>query len=264
VIESRGLLSWPSAISGAIKIDPTAGPLGLLRCLLVELSATRVLIQVGLGIFDQLAPLRRLGPQRARAPLLIQRPFGARQQLEARGIASDGVGHIIATHSQSEDFGGINDFPNAVVHALPNRAWRRFSERFADASQRVAAPLRAACVMNGFKAHRLEIPELEAYLVEFSDGPDASAGVLLKFDGQSVLHVGDAIDSLDELTDGPLQMKDWLSLAFARRPFQRLLIQQRLRRWAETTSESLTLVAARGATAQLVFGPPPSIQLGFL
>lgn len=87
------------------------------HCLLIETPGGLVLVDTGLGLKDVDEPACRLG----RAMCAIMRPAlrreeTAAEQVRALGHAPSDVRHIVLTHLDFDQAGGIEDFPHAKVH----------------------------------------------------------------------------------------------------------------------------------------------------
>jgi glyoxylase-like metal-dependent hydrolase (beta-lactamase superfamily II) len=89
------------------------------HCLLVETSSGLVLIDTGLGLRDVRDPRSRLS---AFFLALLSPDFReestAARQVQALGHRPEEVRHIVLTHLDFDHAGGLDDFPNAVVHLL--------------------------------------------------------------------------------------------------------------------------------------------------
>ena len=90
------------------------------HCLLVETDRDGlVLVDTGIGMRDVHRPRPRLSP----LFLAMNRPQlnevdTALRQVGRRGFSARDVRHIVLTHLDFDHAGGIEDFPNAVVHVL--------------------------------------------------------------------------------------------------------------------------------------------------
>jgi glyoxylase-like metal-dependent hydrolase (beta-lactamase superfamily II) len=102
------------------------------HCLLVEHESGLILVDTGFGLGDIEKPLPRLSgffyglcrPKRDAA-------LTAARQIEAMGFRREDVRHIVLTHLDFDHAGGLEDFPEAVVHTLaPERAAAELRQGF--------------------------------------------------------------------------------------------------------------------------------------
>jgi glyoxylase-like metal-dependent hydrolase (beta-lactamase superfamily II) len=95
------------------------GPARLVcHCLLIETDRHGlVLIDTGLGLRDVRTPEPRLSPMfRRMMRLPLREDETALRQIEALGFKAEDVRNIVLTHLDFDHAGGIEDFPQAVVH----------------------------------------------------------------------------------------------------------------------------------------------------
>jgi glyoxylase-like metal-dependent hydrolase (beta-lactamase superfamily II) len=94
-------------------------PFGVLvcHCLLIETEAGLLLVDTGFGTRDVDHPSRRLSPFfLALNNIQLRFEETAMAQVRALGFHPADVRHIVVTHLDFDHAGGIEDFPNAVVH----------------------------------------------------------------------------------------------------------------------------------------------------
>ena len=89
------------------------------HCLLLELDQTLVLIDTGYGLQDIASPTTRL----SKFFLSLLSPdfrteMTAIRQIERLGFRAADVQHIVLTHLDFDHAGGLDDFPQAIVHML--------------------------------------------------------------------------------------------------------------------------------------------------
>lgn len=89
------------------------------HCILVETSTTLVLVDTGFGLQDIAHPHTRL----SKFFLALLSPdfreeMTAVRQIEQLGYSARDVRHIVLTHLDFDHAGGLDDFPDAVVHML--------------------------------------------------------------------------------------------------------------------------------------------------
>lgn len=89
------------------------------HCLLVETHEGLVLIDSGLGMKDVVYPQDRISGfmRQLLRPQLAAEETAARQ-IRALGFQTSDVRHIILTHLDFDQAGGIDDFPHAQVHVM--------------------------------------------------------------------------------------------------------------------------------------------------
>ena len=99
--------------------DRGSGPARLVcHCLLIETDRSGlVLVDTGLGIQDVRSPRPRLSRffMTLNRPQLIEEETALRQ-VERLGFRAGDVRHIVITHLDFDHAGGIEDFPQAMVH----------------------------------------------------------------------------------------------------------------------------------------------------
>lgn len=106
---------------GAMFDGRSAGLTGKLvcHCLVLETAAGLVLIDTGYGLNDVRHPQGRITkPMRAMLNMRLREEDTAIRQLEALGHKASDVRHIVLTHLDFDHAGGLEDFPNAVVHVM--------------------------------------------------------------------------------------------------------------------------------------------------
>lgn len=89
------------------------------HCLLVETGKSLVLVDTGYGLRDVADPRSRI----AQLFLTLLRPelreeLTAIRQIERLGYRASDVRHIVLSHLDFDHAGGLDDFPQAVVHLL--------------------------------------------------------------------------------------------------------------------------------------------------
>jgi glyoxylase-like metal-dependent hydrolase (beta-lactamase superfamily II) len=175
------------------------------HCLLIETEQGLVLVDTGFGTRDAEHPfprLSRLYVDMLRIHLDMEQT--ALRQIQQLGFSASDVRHIVLTHLDFDHAGGLEDFPQAVVHVMEGefaaaldrdgfvgkrryrpkqwdevRAWQRYhsgGERWF-----------------GFSAVRdLQGLPPEILLVPLAGHTHGHAGVAIKTDGDWLLHAGDA------------------------------------------------------------------------
>ncbi|MEX0268445.1 MBL fold metallo-hydrolase [Leptolyngbyaceae cyanobacterium UHCC 1019] len=89
------------------------------HCLLIETEQGLVLVDTGFGLRDGRSPKSRLSPFFiALNNIQFEQKYTAVAQLEQRGFSANDVRHIVLTHLDFDHAGGLEDFPNAIVHVM--------------------------------------------------------------------------------------------------------------------------------------------------
>lgn len=201
-------------LGGALFDGRSLGPLGRLvcHCLLIETDAHGlVLVDTGYGLRDVANPHR--GPQpritlpwRLMLNIRLQERDTAIRQIEALGYQAADVRHIIATHLDFDHAGGLEDFPNAVVHVMQREyddatgprhgivARNRWRVRQLDGVQNWRRYGARGEPWFGFEAVRdLDGLTPDILLVPLPGHTWGHAGVAVRLDdGRWLLHAGDA------------------------------------------------------------------------
>ena len=93
------------------------------HCWLIETGAALVLVDTGYGLRDVLHPhegaeLRITRTMRGMLNIRLREEETAIRQIERLGFSPADVRHILLTHLDFDHAGGLEDFPNAVVHLM--------------------------------------------------------------------------------------------------------------------------------------------------
>ncbi len=86
------------------------------HCLLIESDAGLVLVDTGFGTRDIANDHRLSGFVRNVVKPVLRPAETALAQVKALGFSHLDVRHILVTHLDSDHAGGLEDFPNAIVH----------------------------------------------------------------------------------------------------------------------------------------------------
>jgi glyoxylase-like metal-dependent hydrolase (beta-lactamase superfamily II) len=113
-------------LGGALFDGRSLGPLGrvVCHCLLIETDAHGlVLVDTGYGLRDVAHPHQKPEPRiprpwRVMLNIRLHERDTAIRQIEALGFRAGDVRHIVATHLDFDHAGGLEDFPNAIVHVM--------------------------------------------------------------------------------------------------------------------------------------------------
>lgn len=93
------------------------------HCLLVETDSGLVLVDTGFGSRDVEDPYGRLSPFFIHVNRIqLEHRYTALDQVRSRGFSPHDVRHIVLTHLDFDHAGGLEDFPDAVVHVLQPEA----------------------------------------------------------------------------------------------------------------------------------------------
>jgi glyoxylase-like metal-dependent hydrolase (beta-lactamase superfamily II) len=231
------------------------------RCILVEASDGLVLLDTGYGLQDIAAPLQRLS--RFFLRLLdpeFREELTAVRQIEALGYKARDVRHIVLTHLDFDHAGGLDDFPEALVHLMDLEAvdaakqstWldrQRFRPQQWSSRSRWIGYAGTGEKWFGFDAVR-EIRGLppEIVMVPLRGHTLGHAGIAVREDGGHwVLLAGDAYFDHDELdlehphcTPG-LRFYQWL---MEKDRSSRLRNQRRLRELVRDHSAEVRIVCS--------------------
>jgi glyoxylase-like metal-dependent hydrolase (beta-lactamase superfamily II) len=199
---------------GALFDGRSTGLLGHLvcHCLLIETRKHGlVLVDTGYGLRDVAHPHRRPEPRitlpwRMMLNIRLRESDTAIRQIETLGFRPSDVRHIVVTHLDFDHAGGLEDFPNAVVHVMA----REYDDATGPHAGIVARNRWRSRQLNdvgnwrrygargepwfGFDAVRdLEGLPPEILLVPLPGHTWGHAGVAVRKDnGQWLLHAGDA------------------------------------------------------------------------
>lgn len=89
------------------------------HCLLIETNRGLVLIDTGFGQRDVKSPYSRLSPFFIHFNnIQFDRKYTALEQVEQLGFSARDVRHIVLTHLDFDHAGGLEDFPEAIVHVM--------------------------------------------------------------------------------------------------------------------------------------------------
>ena len=113
-------------LGGALFDGRSLGLLGRIvcHCLLIETDAHGlVLVDTGYGLRDVAHPHRGPEPRitrpwRAMLNIRLHERDTAIRQIEALGFRASDVRHIVATHLDFDHAGGLEDFPQAMIHVM--------------------------------------------------------------------------------------------------------------------------------------------------
>jgi glyoxylase-like metal-dependent hydrolase (beta-lactamase superfamily II) len=244
LVEVCGLRPFP--------FDPTQGPLETLHGILVEGHRSLLLVEVGLGALDYVAPVHRLGFFSS-LRFASKPPTPLRQQLVMAGYHPDDVTDIFVSHLHVRHSGGLSDFPTARVHGLPHgiaphspRLARLLPEptRWLEPH---AIPRRFA----GLSSYPLVFEDFEFSIVDLPGRFSGHAGLLMPYHDGHVFHVGGAVDSLAELTLPATTTRGVWSTLTSPQPFSDLLTVNRLRRIYQNPKSNLIFVSSTGDDSQL-------------
>lgn len=187
--------------------------LPLCHCLLVETSRGLVLIDSGIGRQDIERTEITLGKLR---PMVTQPTLLSTEcaiiQIERLGYSRDDVRHIVLTHMDFLQTGGLSDFPNATIHVF------RKEYQAAQSPQTLLETYRYAhnhwrhstkwvlhtCtggLWNGFDFAPVFPESDQILLIDLPGHSRGHAGVAIQTSKGWLLHCGDSIFTQSQLTD---------------------------------------------------------------
>jgi glyoxylase-like metal-dependent hydrolase (beta-lactamase superfamily II) len=89
------------------------------HCLLIETDRGLILIDTGFGLQDVKSPYSRLSPFFINFNRIqFDRQYTAVDRIEKLGFSARDVRHIVLTHLDFDHAGGLEDFPEAIVHVM--------------------------------------------------------------------------------------------------------------------------------------------------
>ena len=256
-------------LGGALFDGRSLGPFGhiVCHCLLIETDAHGlVLVDTGFGLRDVAHPHARPDPRitlpwRMMLNIRLRERETAIRQVEALGFEASDVRHIVLTHLDFDHAGGLEDFPNAIVHVMQ----REYDDATGPAAGFVARNRWRGRQLNGVTNWRrygargapwygfdtvrdLEGLPPELLLVPLPCHTWGHAGVAVRRDdGRWLLHAGDAYFYRGEMRQARRRCTPGL------RAYQRLMEvdaesrmanQQRLRALSIERREELTVACA--------------------
>jgi len=229
------------------------------HCILVESNDGLILVDTGLGARDVASPRSRL----SWFFLSLLSPdfrleMTAAHQVRTLGFDPGQVRHILLTHLDFDHAGGLDDFPNAMVHltaperehAEAQRTWldrQRFRpQQWSGAARWRTYQADGGDRWFGFDCVRpVEIAGLEVALVPLLGHTLGHAGVAIRARGRWLLQAGDAYFHRDEMDpDHPsctpgLRFYQWMMEKDGR---ARLENQQRLRALRRSHGSEIDIV----------------------
>jgi len=176
------------------------------HCLLIEADNELILIDSGLGLRDIVDPHSRVGgfflhllsPE-------FRAEMTAHEQIRRMGFCPQSVRHIILTHLDFDQAGGLDDFPNARVHlmqsekdnAIAQRSWID-RQRYRPAQWDTKNNWRMYTAGEGQtwygfnRVHALDGVSENIVMVPLLGHSFGHCGVAVKIDSKWLLHAGDA------------------------------------------------------------------------
>lgn len=183
-------------------------PTVVCHCLLLQEEGRLALVDTGIGMADVRDPVGRLGKTLIEmAGFQFHESDTAVRRIEAEGLSSCDVRHVVLTHGDPDHAGGLADFPGAQVHVaeeehahIGSGHGRYVANHFAHGpnwktygpKERTWFGMEARPVDIGFSSEVLLIPLFGHTL--------GHCGVAIQQKEKWLLHVGDAYYLRDELT----------------------------------------------------------------
>jgi glyoxylase-like metal-dependent hydrolase (beta-lactamase superfamily II) len=234
--------------------------------LLIESEQGLILVDTGLGMKDVLYPERRIsGFLRKILRPILQENETAYSQIKALGFDPNDVRHIILTHLDFDHAGGVDDFPNAVVHLMnAERVASRKRKNLISRSRYQPEQLTHSNLWttyfpegerwDGFQCVRdLKGLPPEILLVPLVGHTEGHTGVAFETDKGWLLYAGDAYFFRGEMEKNyhcPAGLKAYQKMMEVNRDL-RLMNQQRLRHLAQNYAHEVTIFSAHDAIEYL-------------
>lgn len=228
------------------------------HCLLIESNAGLVLVDSGLGTRDVQEPHARLG--RAYTTLLAPKldlEETAVAQVRALGFTPADVQHIVITHGDPEQIGGLDDFPRAEVHLAANEYQalhkptkaerRRYRSCQWNAQTRFQLHAEGGERFEGFEGVRAVAGTDRILLIPLAGHTRGHCGVAVHSRGGWLLHAGGAYFHRAQLD--PFQPYIPLGLSILQRYYDkdrvsRVRNQERLRRLRAERGTEISIFCA--------------------
>jgi hypothetical protein len=230
---------------------------------LVEGERGLFLAEVGLGTLDYIAPLHRL--RRPFPQPHQQRPLAPiRLQLVAAGYRPEDVSDIFISHLNPLHSGGLDDFPRARVHILPQSTLTeaRFRPREGRSTHAFVESHPAQNHKFGFQTYSFEFEDVEFSLVELKGPFRHHAGLVIPYENGHVFHVGFAVQSLAELKEPLSTVRSLPSILTSPLPFSQMETLTLLRRLYQKPHSQVIFASNNGPLSELVHfqDPRPGLQ----
>lgn len=187
------------------------------HCLLLEDVGTLILVDTGYGLRDVATPQRRLSPML----LALLRPqlreeMTAIRQIERLGFDPRDVRHILLSHLDFDHAGGLDDFPDAMVHLLSdelNTTLRRATlldrMRYRPQQWKTRTRWKSYAAGSGdtwfgfSRVHALDGITSDVALIPLVGHTSGHAGVAARAGERWLLYAGDAYFHHGEMTEPP-------------------------------------------------------------
>ncbi|HEY9697197.1 MAG TPA: MBL fold metallo-hydrolase [Trichocoleus sp.] len=175
------------------------------HCLLIETDRGLVLVDTGFGLRDIQSPYDRLSPFFVHFNnIQFDRKYTAIEQIQRLGFSPRDVRHIVLTHLDFDHAGGLEDFPEAIVHVMQTEmatardrhgfiGRRRYRPNQWDEVKHWKHYTAGGEPWFGFEAVRdLEGLPPEILLIPLAGHTHGHAGVAIQTSEGWLLHAGDA------------------------------------------------------------------------
>lgn len=232
---------------GTLLVPPN--PTVVCHCLALRDGDETVLVDTGIGLLDVRDPIGRLGRELVEgAGFQFNERDTAARRLEAQGIRTDTVRHIILTHGDPDHAGGLADFPGAQVHLaqeelahIQSRHPRYTASHFEPQPRWKTSDDHSTTDWFGLPARRVDVPlDARVLLVPLFGHTLGHCGVAIEQASRWFLHVGDAYYLRAELSQ-PDHPVGHLAAARADDNGQRLKSLAHLRRIAAEHADVVSL-----------------------
>lgn len=183
-------------------------PTVVCRCLLLQDRQQLAMIDAGIGLLDVKNPAERLGqPLIDMAGFQFNESDTAVRRIEALGLSPSDVRHVVLTHGDPDQAGGLADFPDAQVHLsqeehahITTGHWRYVPTQFAH-NPTWKPYLHSTREWFGLEARPVDLEfESEVLLIPLFGHTLGHCGVAVQQRNRWLLHVGDAYYLRAELT----------------------------------------------------------------
>ena len=179
------------------------------HCLLIKESEKLILVDTGIGLWDTLNPLERIGQELIdTVGYRFNEDQTAIRQIKNLGLNPGNVTDCIISHFDNDHIGGLSDFPKATVHV----GIEEF-ENFISANPRyLKIPLAHHPKIKkyknsdldwfGFEARKIKATiQTEIFLVPLFGHTLGHCGIAIKTNNKWLFYVGDAYYLRGELED---------------------------------------------------------------